>query len=379
MLTNLIGDMSSIQSDLKFYLKLMNVEYPPIDQIKEKYYKEFVSRSSLYKNNPQEVEKGTEKDDNGAINNKVELGKTGSTLNSIEVKEGTKETNIIKEGTVDSSSISEEEKHLPTEKAIKEEYDDQDDNDDWYDGAYDDINDFDFGEDMSEEEESEESNTFKNVHTSDHSIEDDNNEIYSGTEKGTIDDKVVSCDDKTINYYKQDDSWRSESEVGNIENLWDFDEMDDIDPKIADKLLYSVIEEADKVRKESGFTSAGDLTKFHSIRGVSKGTDVNNLKVQDQKSESSISFYDIDNQNSEISEQKLENIISISNANNQKTENKNLEERKDLGTVYKSLRDFIKKHPNCLVSEASEYFSKDEISKEVRLGRVYLSRGRLFI
>ena len=60
----------------------------------------------------------------------------------------------------------------------------------------------------------------------------------------------------------------------------------------------------------------------------------------------------------------------------------NLGVRKDevkVGKIYVNLVDFIKDNPNCTVSEAEKFFSKKEINKQIKLGKVYFRRGRLSV
>lgn len=46
---------------------------------------------------------------------------------------------------------------------------------------------------------------------------------------------------------------------------------------------------------------------------------------------------------------------------------------------YTNLIDFIKDHPNCSIDEASKHFNKKEIQRNIKVGKVYLRRGRLSI
>lgn len=47
--------------------------------------------------------------------------------------------------------------------------------------------------------------------------------------------------------------------------------------------------------------------------------------------------------------------------------------------IYLNLVDFIKDNPNCTVAEAGKFFSKKEIQKQIKLGKVYFRRGRLSV
>lgn len=45
----------------------------------------------------------------------------------------------------------------------------------------------------------------------------------------------------------------------------------------------------------------------------------------------------------------------------------------------KTLRDFVKQNPNCSVSDARQHFTDREISKQIRMGRIFQRSGRLTI
>lgn len=47
--------------------------------------------------------------------------------------------------------------------------------------------------------------------------------------------------------------------------------------------------------------------------------------------------------------------------------------------IYVNLVDFIKDNPNCSVKEASKFFSSKEIQKQIKMGKVYLRKGRLSV
>ena len=57
-----------------------------------------------------------------------------------------------------------------------------------------------------------------------------------------------------------------------------------------------------------------------------------------------------------------------------------VEEKKEVSRGdYKTLRDFVKANKGCTVSEALVLFSKKEIEKDLKMGRVYQRRDKLFI
>lgn len=55
------------------------------------------------------------------------------------------------------------------------------------------------------------------------------------------------------------------------------------------------------------------------------------------------------------------------------------ERQKKQEKFYSSVIDFIKDNPNCSVSEAGKHFSKKEIQKQIKLGKVFLRRGKLSV
>lgn len=58
---------------------------------------------------------------------------------------------------------------------------------------------------------------------------------------------------------------------------------------------------------------------------------------------------------------------------------KHAERPKKQEKFYSSVIDFIKDNPNCSVSEAGKYFSKKEIQKQIKLGKIFLRRGKLSV
>lgn len=57
----------------------------------------------------------------------------------------------------------------------------------------------------------------------------------------------------------------------------------------------------------------------------------------------------------------------------------NVREQKRVDKIYTNLIDFIKDNPNCSVQEASKFFSNKEIQKQIKMGKVFLRRGRLSV
>lgn len=211
-------------------------------------------------------------------------------------------------------------------------------------------------------------------HNSTSSKSEGASEIYNGVDlNAPIKDKLVSLN-KGISV---DDSWKKNSEVGDIENLWGTDSMESVtSSELADKLLYSVVQEVNAVHDQVRIRNIEDLSSMQKIHGADYKEEIER-ELLNQKNEEPKQKIEDSSQKSESLEQKSEILFTNENVLIQKKEDTNLEIRNDCN--YKSLRDFIKKNPNCLVDDAYQYFSKEEVSKEVRLGRIYLSRNRLFI
>ena len=64
---------------------------------------------------------------------------------------------------------------------------------------------------------------------------------------------------------------------------------------------------------------------------------------------------------------------------NEVIESKGDEVVDDLSTPQVDLRTFIKKHPGSTIEFVCKYYDKKEVDKQVKLGRVYKKKGKLFI
>lgn len=237
-----------------------------------------------------------------------------------------------------------------------------------------------------------------------------------------------------------DESWRKTSEVGDIDDLWSFDSMKDLSGDEFDNLLYGEseldkrcencsdvevpdVEEISKTRearkrignskrgvdavevKENtndievseddeedifgslGFEDEEDATEKDvideedddGIFGSLDFTDEEDVEEDEnltREIEKDIKGYDAEN----IYQKGNKQIIS-SNKQNQKPVAKEVkvEEKKADRGDYKTLRDFVKANKGCTVSEALVLFSKKEIEKDLKMGRVYQRRDKLFI
>lgn len=235
-----------------------------------------------------------------------------------------------------------------------------------------------------------------------------------------------------------DESWRKTSEVGDIEDLWSFDSMKDLSGDEFDNLLYGEseldkrcencsdvevpdVEEISKtreVRKRIGNSKRGvdavevkentndievsedDEEDIFGSLGFEDEEDATEKDVTDEEDDGifgSLDFTDEDVEEDENLTREIEKDIKgydaeniyqkgskqviASNKQNQKPAVKEVkvEEKKEDRGDYKTLRDFVKANKGCTVSEALVLFSKKEIEKDLKMGRVYQRRDKLFI
>ena len=237
-----------------------------------------------------------------------------------------------------------------------------------------------------------------------------------------------------------DDSWRKTSEVGDIEDLWSFDSMNDLSGDEFDNLLYGE-SELDKRCENCSDVEVPDVEEISKTREARKrignskrGVDAvevkentNDIEVSEDDEEDifgSLGFEDEeDDTEKDVTDEEdddgifgsldftdeedveedenltreiekdikgydAENIyqkgskqVIASNKQNQKPAVKEVkvEEKKADRGDYKTLRDFVKANKGCTVSEALVLFSKKEIEKDLKMGRVYQRRDKLFI
>ena len=237
-----------------------------------------------------------------------------------------------------------------------------------------------------------------------------------------------------------DESWRKTSEVGDIDDLWSFDSMKDLSGDEFDNLLYGEseldkrcencsdvevpnVEEISKEReviKRIGNSKRGvdavevkentnnievneDDEDIFGNLGFEDEEDATDKDVTDEEDDDGI-FGSLDFTDEEDVEEDenltreiekdikkgydTENIyqkgskqVITSNTQNKKPVVKEVkvEEKKVDRGDYKTLRDFVKANKGCTVSEALVLFSKKEIEKDLKIGRVYQRRDKLFI
>lgn len=236
-----------------------------------------------------------------------------------------------------------------------------------------------------------------------------------------------------------DESWRKTSEVGDIDDLWSFDSMKDLSGDEFDNLLYGE-SELDKRCENCSDVEVPDVDEICKTREARKrignskrGVDAvevkentNNIEVSEDDEEDmfgNLGFEDEEATEKDVTDEEdddgifgsldftdeedveedesltreiekdikgydAENIyqkgnkqVITSNTQNQKPVVKEVkvEEKKADRGDYKTLRDFVKANKGCTVSEALVLFSKKEIEKDLKMGRVYQRRDKLFI
>lgn len=263
--------------------------------------------------------------------------------------------------------------------------------------------------------------------------------VKSKTKEGIKEDKEDEKKEKAIPINKGksvDESWRKTSEVGDIDDLWSFDSMKDLSGDEFDNMLYGE-SELDKRCENCSDVEVPDVDEICKTREARKrignskrGVDAvevkestNNIEVSEDDEEDifgnlgfedeedmekdeedddgifgSLDFTDeedveedesltreiekdIKGYDAENIYQKGNKQVITSNTQNQKPVVKEVkvEEKKVDRSDYKTLRDFVKANKGCTVSEALVLFSKKEIEKDLKMGRVYQRRDKLFI
>lgn len=266
--------------------------------------------------------------------------------------------------------------------------------------------------------------------------------VKSKAKEGIKEDKEDEKKEKAIPINKGksvDESWRKTSEVGDIDDLWSFDSMKDLSGDEFDNLLYGEseldkrcencsdvevpdVEEISKTREERkrvGNSKRGvdavkvkenttnievsedDEEDIFGNLGFEDEVDATEKDVTDEEDDDgifgSLDFTDEDVEEDESLTREIEKDIKGYDAENiyQKgnkqviTSNTQIkkpvikevkvEEKKADRGDYKTLRDFVKANKGCTVSEALVLFSKKEIEKDLKMGRVYQRRDKLFI
>lgn len=112
------------------------------------------------------------------------------------------------------------------------------------------------------------------------------------------------------------------------------------------------------------------------------------VPISSEVEEFDIETYETEENNTDISEQKdqesnyFEDYEGMSSCSK---EDSGLEEvaakpvKEEVVNVPSSIRQFLKEHPNSTIEFVSKYYSQKEIQKQLKLGKIYKKRGKLFI
>ena len=301
-----------------------------------------------------------------------------------------------------------------------------------------------------DEEQEESSDDFSPMDSSEDIIDPDAITGDSKASKNFLDmvrsktpEKKESKSEKAIPINKGktiDESWRKTSEVGDIDDLWSFDSMNDLDGEEFDNMLYGESEldkrcenfsdvevpDVEKISKERearkriGNSKRGvDAVKeekkeeikeveqvvedtddeddlFAGLDDFDEDEEVDEVDkdVTDEEDDDNI-FGDLDFEDEEETEEEVQEdvqedvkeapkkVVETKIPKEVKVEEKKVEPKEQKPKVskgdYKTLRDFVKANTGCTLSEALELFSKKEIEKDLKMGRVYQRRDKLFI
>lgn len=465
MLVKVFGNASNFQSDLNFYLKVMNIgSIPNIEDLRKEFFKSFSENDRFLKKEKGNIVSSTGK-------NKLDEGNESlETRKSNHNNEETESQNLKVEKEKKEDKIESEKKKIEQSQnpRVELEYDedgwsyspveekgndegsqgfddfDLDDDNDFGDietGFEDDILedeevksgyseegkeeteevedinddlDFDVDEDMygdideggddvfddsfPDDEEfvdddvGEDSDDLNDFNDDFDDFNDDFNDVFDNQSrretKGNEELLQQSQDvqEKKVDAFHLtnrvvDDSWRSESEVGDIDDLWSFDDMKDAEGEAFDALLYGTASQIEDMCKKSG----SERPSFSSMKSLKEKSEEvkKELKLEEEKKAQA--------QKEKVEEETKKEVRveteKVEKYSPPEVERKPEEKKADVSnestfgdrSSYKDLRDFVKLNKNCTLSDALKVFSKKEIEKEIKMGRVYQRRDKLFI
>lgn len=395
MLLRIEGSKEKIQSDIDFYLRVTNRNgIKPLKEIKKEMYRSFegsVATGSSFVVKAKDVENiQKQKNENSNLENRVENTRNEKETITEEKKEyGEFEIDedgwyVAKKDSSESRVVSEAEEedfHEPEEEDFNWDSWDEDDEEgnledddieeEWSkeeeEGSFeegDPEEEFDFPDNEGLEEEQEGNDEAFDDWLDgedwldDETFEEEDKDLKEPNDK----EKVANPENKSrlvINTGNVDDSWKKDSEVGHVKNLWSFDEMEDM-PESTVEAFISSMKKFDSVE---GGISQEDIKSgsMRSLKTIIKEREEEEKKEEEERKQKGLE----EEKREEVVEEKVEEV-----------QEEVLASKID---DYKSLRDFVKKNPNCSIEEALKVFSKKEIEREIRVGRVYKGRNRLFI
>ena len=197
-------------------------------------------------------------------------------------------------------------------------------------------------EDYEESEEQQSQDTYIEEEDLDDLDDDFEEDDERGLMEEFFDEKKVDRKNIVTMGSCSNDSWRKESKVGKVKDLWSFNSMQELDSEEAESLSKAMSE----IRSTMKFEVKEDL--------------------------SDMCRFNIDEE-----EEVIDKVDVVSREGIPKKEEKK-EEPKVLGS-YRTLRELVKAKPGCSIEEAVKYFPKKEVDKDISLGRVFKKNNKLFI
>ncbi len=202
-------------------------------------------------------------------------------------------------------------------------------------------------------------------------VEDDSEPESKSDEIDDTQSESVAKESKRVNFNVSDDSWRSSSEVGNVENLWGFDTMKEVDDSVAKDFFAGFEKKQAEIKRESGYKKS-DLGEMEKI-----WRQFNTERKQEEKKETQ-ERETVKEVKKGVFEGQVQKVEEKVTADKQDVVAPSTSANTDRGS-YKDVRDFVKKNRNCSVSDVLQVFSKKELEKDIRMGRIYQRKDKLFI
>ena len=205
-------------------------------------------------------------------------------------------------------------------------------------------------------------------------VEDDyepESELDESDERNTTQQGSVTSESKRVNFNVSDDSWRDSSEVGNVENLWGFDTMKEVDDSVAKNFFAGFEKKQAEIKKASGYKKS-DLGEMEKIWRQFDTERKQEEKKETQEREA------VKEARKEVFEEQVQKAEETVTVDKQEAVAPSSSVNVDRGS-YKDVRDFVKKNKNCSVADVLQVFSKKELEKDIRMGRIYQRKDKLFI
>ena len=294
----------------------------------------------------------------------------------------------IEDSSEDYSEEDDEEDY--SEEDDEEDYSDDEDYSDEEDYSDDEEDYSDDEEDYSDDEEDysddEEDYSDDDSYSEDDDYLEDDNEDYSNegkksndiveNENNDVEDEDYSEEDE--DYYEEDEDYSEEEDEDYSEEDEDYSEEDeDYSEEDED---YSEEEGEDYSEDEEEDYSDDEDEDYSEEESESYVEEKSSSNVNVDKSVSTIKKNENNSINANLDVDDIDlgftipDINIIDNNDNKPKENK-VEEQKVVQEVKreeepKDLRQFIRKHPRCELSFALKYFSKKEIDKNIKMGKI---------